>query len=265
MKLTRILGAAFAATMLLLVGVADAQPLEFRAAQGADGLDSEFKFGFNADIGGTEETLWDEGGLYTYPSAAGQWNVSSSRVEDVSTGTGARTVEIFGLNAGYVLTNETVTMDGQNGVTLTNSYIRVFRGITRTAGASEFNGGDIYVGTGAITLGVPVTKYLKISAEQNQTLMALWTVPANTWFYLTDFLASTFGQANQSLEFRLLARPENEVFQVKHRFLLFRSPVEWRHAVPRRFAPKTDLEVRAKASGGSIDGSASFQGVMMSQ
>ena len=29
-----------------------------------------FKFGFNSDVDGTEETIWDVGGIYVYPSSA---------------------------------------------------------------------------------------------------------------------------------------------------------------------------------------------------
>ena len=249
--------------LVLFTPVADAQTFQTRAAQGVEGLGEIHKFGFNADIASPEETVWDQGGLYTYPSSAGQLGISSSSVFDVVGATGARTVEIFGLDGSYVEINETLAMNGQTTVQTTNSYLRIFRAIVRTAGAAAFNGGDIYVGTGSVSSGVPATKYLKITAQQNQTLMALWTVPANKWFYLTHWQATTFGQASQSLEFRLVARPENEVFQVKRRILLFRSPVDWPQDIPQRFAPKTDIEIRAKASGGSIDASASFQGYIM--
>lgn len=29
-----------------------------------------FKFGYNPDINGTEETIWDAGGIYAYPASA---------------------------------------------------------------------------------------------------------------------------------------------------------------------------------------------------
>ena len=256
---------ALFAALVLFAPVAGAQTFKTRAAQGVEGLGEIHKFGFNADIASTEETVWDQGGLYTYPSSAGQLGISSSSTLDAAAAAGALTVEIFGLDGNYVEINETLTMNGQTSVQTTNSYLRIFRAIVRTAGASEFNVGDVYVGTGVVSSGVPVTKYLKVTAQQNQTLMALWTVPANKWFYLTHWQATTFGQANQSLEFRLMVRPENEVFQVKRRILLFRSPVEWPQDIPQRFAPKTDIEIRAKASGGSIDASASFQGYIMGQ
>ena len=238
---------------------------EIRAAQGRDGLDTEYKFGFNADISNTEETVWDEGGIYVYPGSAAQWKVSSSSTDDDDGGTGALTVRIYGLDANYDLQNEVITLDGQTVVMTVKSYIRVFRGIVLTAGSGGVNAGDIYVGTGTVSSGVPAVKYLKITATMNQTLMALWTVPKDTWFYMTALMASTYGNSSQSLMFRLVARPFGEVFQTKSKFLLFRSPVEWDYRIPLRFKPKTDIEVRAVTSSGTIDGSAAFEGYMMSR
>lgn len=262
MKIRTLLAGLLVA--LFCVAPALAQNLELNAARG-DGLDAEYRFGFNADIATSEETVWDQGGLYTYPTAAGQLGVSSSSAEDEAAGAGAFTVQIYGLDGDYVETNETVTITSQNSAQTTNSYLRVFRAIIRTAGASEFNVGDVYVGTGTVTSGVPATKYLKITAQQNQSLMALWTVPANKWFYLTRFVASTFGNATQSLTVRLVAMPEDEVFQTKDKVILFRSPVEFNHELPIRFAPKTDIEVRAVASGGTLDASAAFEGYVIGQ
>ena len=60
---------------------------------------NEWKFGFNPDISTSEETVWDHGGLYSYLAAASVLSVSSANVNDTALGSGARTVQIHGLDA----------------------------------------------------------------------------------------------------------------------------------------------------------------------
>jgi len=55
-----------------------------------------FVFGFNPDVQAVEETIWDHGGVYAYPSSAIQMTISSS---DATTNA---VVSIVGLGAGYV-------------------------------------------------------------------------------------------------------------------------------------------------------------------
>lgn len=248
---------------LMLSTLASAQTMEFRATQGRDGLAQAHMHGFNADVATSEETIWDQGGLYTYPSAAGQWKVSSSRVEDIDSATGAATVKITGLDSSYEEISETVTLNGQNAVITTNSYLRINQYEVLTAGSGGFNAGDVYLGTGTVTNGVPATKYAMITAQMNHALAAVYTVPANKWFYLTSLIATTFGNASQSLTIRLVVRPEGGVFRTHSKFLMFRSPISMAHDVPMRFEPKSDIEVRATASSGTIDASVEFGGILM--
>jgi hypothetical protein len=118
-----------------------------------------FKFGQNASVGNSIETIWLEGGLYVYPPSATTMTVSSSDVNDTSAGTGARTVLISGLDGSYNEISETITMNGQTPVTTSNSYLRVNRALVLTAGSGGVNAGIIYVGTGTVTSGVPANKY----------------------------------------------------------------------------------------------------------
>ena len=65
-----------------------------------------FKFGFNPDVDDALETIWAQGGLYSYLSAATVLKVSSSSTADDEGSTGAETVELFGLDADYNEINE---------------------------------------------------------------------------------------------------------------------------------------------------------------
>ena len=81
------------------------EPFELQIARGhIEGHKHQFKFGHNAAVSDTEETIWSQGGLYAYPPGAQQMTLSSSSDDDTANeGTGARTVEIQGLDADYNL------------------------------------------------------------------------------------------------------------------------------------------------------------------
>ena len=211
---------------------------------------SIYKFGFNADINGTEETIWDGGGIYAYPSAATVMKVSSSSANDTSAGTGARTVTVSGLDSDYNEAEETVSLNGQTEVLTTTSFIRVYRAFVETAGSGGTAAGDIYVGTGTVTAGVPATVYAKITLGQNQTLMSVWTVPAGyTAYMLRANLSSSTANTNQYVTVRLIQRPFGGVFRTQVRTTLQRGDEEFRFPIPLSFPEKTDIEARAVSSG----------------
>jgi hypothetical protein len=222
------------------------EPFELQVARGQIAYhESEFKFGFNPDVDDALETVWSQGGLYSYLTSASVLKVSSSSTADTSAGTGARTVLIAGLDADCNEISETVTLNGQTEVNTTNSFYRVFRMTVKTAGTGAQNAGIIYAGTGTVTAGVPANVYGAIAIGDNQTLMALWTVPANYTAYLlqTDVTVATT-QNNKYATITLVVRPEGEVFQVKDKFVKSESSSHQQYDIPLRFEEKTDLEIR---------------------
>lgn len=207
------------------------------------------KFGRNADIGTSEETVWDQGGLYSYLASASILKISSSDADDTSAGTGARTIEIFGLDTNHVEINETITLNGQTAVNTVNEYLRIFRGIVRTGGSGGKNAGDIYAGTGTVTAGVPANKFLKVIVGKSQTLMALFTVPANKTALCIQMMFSSGSQ--KATESMLYIRPENEVFQVKDDFDFFQDNVRSQSLVYSVITPKSDIELRSLVATGT--------------
>jgi len=154
--------------------VGTTEPFELQVARGQVAYHTpQFKFGFNPDVDDSEETVWAQGGLYSYLSSASILKVSSSSTADDSAGTGARTVQLYGLDANYNEINETVTLDGQTAVNTTNSFLRINRMVVRSAGTGEKNAGVIYAGAGTVTAGVPANKYATIAIGDNQTDPAL--------------------------------------------------------------------------------------------
>lgn len=215
---------------------------------------SNFKFGFNPDVDDSLETVWAQGGLYSYLSSASVLKVSSSSTADTSAGTGARTVELSGLDTNYDEISETVTLNGQTAVNTTNEFLRINRMVVRSAGSGGQNAGVIYAGTGTVTTGVPTNKYATIAIGDNQTVMALWTVPRGYTAYLlqTDITVATT-QNNKYCTVHLVSRPNGEVFQIKDKFVKAESSVHQAYIIPLKFEEKTDIEVRAIGDSAGAD------------
>ena len=220
-----------------------------------------FKFGFNPDVGVGEETIWDGATgstMYAYPPTPRVMTLSSDAADDASGGTGARTVQVFGLDTNYDEINEIVTMDSSVAVSSVNSYLRVFRAIVLTAGSAGSNAGTIYVGASTVSAGVPLEKYAVISPGENQTLMAVWTVPRGKTAHISRLHFST--GANKSVTFRLRGRPINEVFQTKFKTIILQSSIFFDppDMISGGFAAKTDIELTAAVASGPGDATGAF-------
>jgi len=240
------------------------EPFELQVARGhIEGHKALFKFGGNADINGSLETIWSQGGLYVYPTAAIQMSVSSSSTNDTALGSGAQTVFVYGLDANYNEITEVVTLAGQTAVLTTQSFLRVNRAYVITAGNGGTAAGDIYVGTGVVTAGVPATVYAVISLGENQTTMAVWTVPARHTLYLhrTFFSAASNNAAHYILG-KLVNRPQGGVFRNSADITVNSAAVPYHFEIPIMFAEKTDIETRAIAlSGTNFYVTAAFEGI----
>ena len=215
-----------------------------------------YKFGQNAVVGDSVETIWSQEGLYSYPPSATTMTVSSSNTNDTSAGTGARTVLISGLDGNYDEISETITMNGQTPVTTTNSFLRVNRALVLTAGSGEANAGIIYVGTGTVTTGVPANIYTTINGDgTNQTLQSFWTVPANYTGYVYQTNISTGNSSNTPavLKTLLVARPHGGVFNTKEVIVLTDGNHLQMYNFPIKLTEKTDIEFRAVSSSPSVN------------
>lgn len=209
----------------------------------------EFKFGYNGAVGATEESIWCHGGIYAYPAAASVMTVSSGSTDDAAAGTGARTINLSGLDASYNLISENVTLNGQTAVNTVNSYLRIFRARVTSAGSGGTNAGNIYIGTGTVTTGVPANVYGRISATEGQTLMAIYTVPAGHTAYIQQGTISTGTElANKYVTARLKVRPFGEVFQTKALVTLADQFIPFDFGVALAIPEKSDIEARAVSS-----------------
>jgi hypothetical protein len=240
------------------------EPFDLQVARGQITMHKTlFKFGNNADINGSLETVWSHGGIYVYPTVATVMKVSSTSADDAGTGTGARTVVVSGLDANYNEISETVTLTGQTAVLTTNTFIRVFRAFVATAGSGGTAAGTIYVGGGTVTSGVPATVYAEIVIGENQTQMALWTVPAGYTFYIYSgkFSASSNNVAQYILG-KFVFRPFGGVFRNSADITVNSAVVNYDFEIPLALPEKTDIEARAIAlSGTNFYVTAAFEGI----
>lgn len=203
------------------------------------------KFGSNPDIDTVAaEDVWDGGGLYSFPSAAAVTTIESDNAADTAAGTGARTITIEGLDSDYNFISETVTLNGVTAVTLANEYIRVFRAYNVLVGSNGVNVGDITIQHGATVLA-------QITAAKGQTLMAIYTVPANyPPMNLFRWYATVGKQANVFAEVELRFRKFGEGWRVlSHIDTHSQGSNYFSHffEVIPQFQPKSDILIRVAA------------------
>ena len=218
------------------------------------------KFGKNPDIDIASgfEAIWNGGGDYTGhdPTGAETVEVVSSDANDDVGGTGALTVEVFGLDSSWAEQNETLTLTGAVAVETANTYIRLNRMIVRTAGSGGSSAGTLTASqktSGDVFCVMPI--------GYNQTMIAAWTVPAGKTAHLLGWYSSFAGAINGDSDIRLLARPDGEVFQVKEeRHMSSNGPnLDRQYQLPKGpYAAKTDIKIMANSDTNNTAVSAGF-------
>jgi len=174
------------------------EPFELQVARGQiEGHQIVQVFGYNGDLDQTEESVWPNGGTVPHPAAASVLKVSSSSASDTADGTGARTVYIAGVDGDFDEVGEFVTLNGQTAVNTLNSYLYVNQLYVASLGSGTANAGDINVGTGTVTAGVPAVLYDMIATGFNQRTTAHYCVPAGYTGYLAKGVITT-GQLSGS-------------------------------------------------------------------
>lgn len=153
------------------------------------------KFGRNPDIAASStETIWDGSALYPFPTvAAGATIVSIWQAADVTNNRSA-VLDIQGLDVNWDLVDFPATLDGTDSsteVTLGTALRRVFRVSAR----EDIETQNVHVGTS----GKAATNALVLVGE-NQTQMAVYTVPNGKTAYMTKYYASVNEVAARSID-----------------------------------------------------------------
>ncbi len=204
------------------------------------GYSTVSKFGQNDDLDASYQDVWDGGGTYTYP-ADGNADIteivstSSSDTEDI---------EVQGLDINGDLTVQTETLTGTTPVTLTTPLWRVFR--LKNVGTSDL--------VGAVTAEntANTVDYAKIAIGNNQTLMALYTIPNGKTGYMIQGTNSLAGVSRAyAVAGRMAMRQYGKVFQLKKTFGLQSDGTSFfvmPHPLPGKIPAKTDIRVSAESS-----------------
>jgi hypothetical protein len=238
------------------------EPFELQVSRGQImGHRSFCNFGYNSVVGTSYETVWIEGGTYTFPAAASVLKVSSSSATDDKDSTGAHTVLIEGVNGSYEPVSEIVTLEGQTQVDTVNSYLRVNKMIVLTAGTGGTSVGVIYAGTGSAGGGLPTAIFNRTGVNSNESESAFYTVPAGYTAYINAWtMSSANSTAETSTQFVLRIRPSGGVFGIKALYGVPGNGIyECNAAYPFAAPEKSDIEIRAAASTGSAVASSQLQ------
>jgi len=143
------------------------------------------KFGNNGTVGtSSTETIWDGSNTYTLPTSASITHIRSAADSGITQGV---TIEVQGLDADWVLTVQSKATDGSDSATevaLDTPLRRVFRVKVLDDTAMDE---DLWVGATGMAAG---TASAIVQEGNNQTLMALWTCPANKTAYVDNYWAS---------------------------------------------------------------------------
>jgi hypothetical protein len=206
------------------------------------------KFGANASsTADTQEDIWDGGGTYSYPATALMTHIS--QLVDQSTLRGG-TIEIQGLDANWALTVQTVDLDATlttTAVALTTPLIRAFRmkvleNVVSVSAISLHNAGD-------------TINYAQILNGHNQTLMALYTVPAGKTAFMTSLFFSNINATNKtptSVEIKMWAadRDNGYEFQLKYADAMPINGDGKQHSFAPyyKFNQKTDIKITSEAA-----------------
>lgn len=231
--------------------VGTSEPFELQVSRGHVAYHTPlFKYGYNPLIVNANETIWDVGGLYSYPSNAVAMDVISAggaTDEDVK-------VTVIGLDADYEEVTQEVTLDS-SGEATTTALIRVYRAYVS---GSQAPTGNINISNGGTT-------YARITLGENQTLMAVYTVPAGKTLYLSQGTASHGTDTSGAyMTIRFMTRPFGGVLRTSTKVDIIGSKIVFPFNYPLRLPEKTDLEVRAICSKNQNNSvAATFEGVLI--
>ncbi len=211
------------------------------------------KYGRNDDIdtGTDPEDIWTYGGLYTYNDTPSIQYISSSNALDVG-----MELTVEGLDENYKEQSVTVLLNGQAQTQIGTGelFVRVFRAFN--SGPIEFAGNVlIYDDTVAsVTLGVPspsTSVKAEIRAADQQTYMALYTVPAGKTAYFmqhsSDIIKSNSASQNAVMDIRI--RAFGSVFRSRQLDGLTTngsSAFDFVFTLPDRIPEKSDIRMQIR-------------------
>ena len=205
------------------------------------------KFGENPDIdtGTVPEDIWEGGGVYIYDpdGTAPIVSLASSNAGDTEP------IQITGLDINGAEVNQTITLSGTTRVALITPLWRVYR--MQNEGTSDLVGIVFcYTGTGTVpSIGDPEVRAI-IDNGNNQTLMALYTIPLGKvgFLYRGETLMSR-SQTSGAVQGSYQSRRFGKIFKVKKRVDIVNSgssSYQDKRSFPDVIPSLTDIKLRVE-------------------
>ncbi len=200
------------------------------------------KFGANLEVGTDLETIWETGGIYQYLTTASVVSAVSDENGDSPTGSGARSIELQGLDANYQEITETISLNS----TSTQEFIRIYRALVATTGSTGTNEGNIDIIAGSniiISIGTHGTGSNKEGFGQSQT--SVYTVPAGKTGYITQWTIGTGDYSKAIHAYLKVSETHNgNILRTKDVMFLNSHAVK-DYKIPLKVPERSDIEVRA--------------------
>ena len=218
------------------------------------------KFGRNPSLGTAWEDVWVRGGTYVWPQTASQLRVSSASTADTSTGVGARSVTLRGLDANWNPISETLPLTGTSTAVTTASFLRMNRAYvsevgtygTLTAGGNQ---GVITINTGSSAAMGAIT--VDTSVGMGQTQIARFSSPDGLYMYVQSAFVSVDSNQAADVAFFYRSNADRTSTGLTARRLQLqldgiKQPLEWIPKTPLGpYMPRSDVWWAAKASAGT--------------
>ena len=228
------------------------------------GYTSVNKFGKNDVCGATQEEVWDGNRAYIWATTASITHIRSAVDSAITQGV---VCEVQGLDTNYDLVVQNATTDGADSTTevaLTTALRRVFR--VKVLDDTTMDQ-DIWVGPNPATAA---NSSAIVQAGNNQTLMAIYTVPAGKTAYMTNYYATANPNSAAGTLFitKLWARDNTNGYakQLKHTKGLDKDATSgFQHPFTPyyKFLEKTDIFITGEAGSNTVSISAGFDLILI--
>jgi len=216
------------------------------------GASSVHKFGAVPQMSiNTTGTCWDKNDTLYPWSALTSASVLTAQAVNASDDGKILTVE--GLDANYAPQTDTITLSSSGTASTTKQFLRVYRGYIST--------GTNNVGVIDVRIGATTVLYINIGLAQ--TLMMIYTVPADKQLLLTKGACTSQASADASGFFYIRYFGET-AFRIQHTFEVSGSDgYEYEFSTPFAVPEKSDIDVRITTRSNNGRYTAAFDGVLV--
>ena len=241
------------------------------------GVSSVNKFGHATDCdSGVLTDIWDGADgttstdIWVPPTAARGHQISSTSANDTSAGTGARTIQVYGLTDWDTAeTSEVITMAGLTNVPTVNNYVIIYRVKVLTWGTGGVNAGNI-----TTVADTDLTVTAAILAGENQSQMCIFGIPSTQKFRMEHAQVEIVKSAGSAtiIEGNILFMPDpatnaanNTAWINKEHFSHTNGSNPWEHDydVPKKFDGPGIIKFQVTSSNNNQQATGGFEGYLV--